>query len=102
MSRIQQIQRLLDNDRDDVFLNFSLAMELASTGQSAEALERFDRVLQLDPNYLAAYDRKGDLLVNLKRPDEARETFRAGIEAAGRVGDDHMRDKMTTSLKLLG
>jgi tetratricopeptide (TPR) repeat protein len=102
MSRIQQIQRLLENDRDDVFLNFSLAMELASAGRSAEALERFDRVLQLDPDYLAAYDHKGDLLVNLQRPDEARETFRAGIEAAGRVGDHHLRDKMTTSLKLRG
>lgn len=102
MSRIQQIQRLLDHDRDDVFLNFSLAMELASAGQSAEALERFDRVLQLDPNYLAAYDRKGDLLVNLHRPDDARATFRAGMEAAGRVGDHHMQEKMAGSLKLLG
>ncbi len=47
MGRIDQIQRLLENEPDDVFLNFSLAMEYESAGQAEDALKQFDRTIAL-------------------------------------------------------
>ena len=101
MSRIEQIRELLEKDPDDVFLNFSLAMELVARGSRDEALAGYDRVLELDGDYVTAYYRKADLLIEARRDDEARRTLRAGIEAAERANDEHMKAKMTEMLARL-
>lgn len=101
MSRVQQIQALLKNDPDDVFLNFSLAMEWVSAGKHEAAIQQFDRVVELDRDYTTAYFRKADVLAGLARPDEARRTLQTGIEAAERVGDQHLKTKITDRLKQL-
>jgi tetratricopeptide (TPR) repeat protein len=98
MSRVQQIQTLLENDPDDVFLNFSLAMEWVSAGEHEAAIRQFDRVVELDRNYATAYFRKADVLAGLTRRDEARQTLQIGIEAAERAGDGHLKMKMTERL----
>ncbi len=55
MSRIEAIQKMLEDAPQDTFLLYSLGMELLSAGSGAEAAERFNQVLQLDRTYLAAY-----------------------------------------------
>ena len=54
MSRLEKLVGLLESQPDDVFLNFGLAMEYVNLGQTEDALARFDRVLQLDPEYSEA------------------------------------------------
>jgi tetratricopeptide (TPR) repeat protein len=99
---VEQIQALLKSDPDDVFLNFSLAMEWSSAGQFDAALKQFDRVLELDGDYVTAYFRKGDVLARMERTEDARTVLQAGIEAAGRVGDQHLQMKITERLNQLG
>ena len=101
MSRLEQIKSMLRDEPDDVFLNFSLAMELVSAGRKEEALAAFDRVLELDGTYHVAHLRKGLLLIDLGHHEEAREVLAAGARVAGDAGDSHARDEMAGVLATL-
>jgi tetratricopeptide (TPR) repeat protein len=73
-------------------------MELAAAGRPAEAIDQFDKVISLDPDYATAYFRKGDLLAEAGRLDDARAALQAGVNAAQRAGDNHLVMKMTERL----
>lgn len=62
MSRIGRLRELFENDPNDVFLNFGLAIELLEEDHKEEAIAQLDRVLNLDPSYVAAHVRKGTAL----------------------------------------
>jgi Flp pilus assembly protein TadD len=94
MSRRAKLEQMLEKSPDDGFLNFGLAMELAKEGLTEEALARFDRVLQLDPAYIAAHLHKSRTLIRLGRTDEARAALTTGIEASKAAGDTHAADEL--------
>lgn len=101
MPTIDDLERLLAKEPDDVFLNFGLSMALASAGRGDEALDRLERTLALDPDYVPAHFQKGRLLTNLGRTDEAKTTLERGVEVAHRVGDGHAEREMTEHLEML-
>ncbi len=100
MSRLEQIEKMLATEPDDVFLNFGLAMEMAKDQDKGPALRQFDRVTGLDPDYSAAYYQKGRLLLESGSPEEARKTLTAGLEATKRIGDTHAASEMQDLLDL--
>ena len=102
MSRREKIERLVEKEPDDVFLNFSLAMELVKEGLIDEAIARFDRVLELDSADIAAYVQKGSVLIDAGRSDDARATLSLGLAVAEKAGDTHMADQMRQLLKAIG
>ena len=102
MSKIEQLRSLLAAEPDDVFLHFALAMELAKAGQSNEALSHFGRVIELDPDYTAAYVQKARVLIEMKQLDTARQTIAAGLEAARRNAEPHTAEKLEEMLQALG
>jgi Tfp pilus assembly protein PilF len=89
---------MLAKEPDDVFLNFGLAMEFAKEGNADSAAAQFDRVLQLDANYVPAYYHKGNTLIGAGRGSEARQVLTRGIQVAQRVGNDHAAEEMTALL----
>lgn len=100
MATREQLERLLAAEPNDVFLNFGLAMELAKEESQEPALRQLDRVLELDPDYCAAYRQKGRLLLALGRAEQARQVLTAGVHAAKRVGDAHAASQMSELLDL--
>ncbi len=102
MSRREKIERLVEMEPDDVFLNFSLAMELVKEGLIDEAIARFDRVLELDSADIAAYVQKGSVLIDAGRSVDARATLSLGLTVAEKAGDAHMADQMRQLLKAIG
>jgi Tfp pilus assembly protein PilF len=101
VSRLDKIRQMLQADENDVFLNFSLAMEYVKENRLADAISQFDRVIQLDPNHVAAHMQRASVLVSLKRTADARQALEQGIAAAKRAGDSHAAEKMTQALTLL-
>jgi predicted Zn-dependent protease len=101
VSRIEQIEKMLASSPGDVFLNFALAMEQVKAGQAESALAGFQRVTELDPNYISAYTQLSNTLIDLGRKDEAKAVLARGVEAATRTGDKHAAGKMRDALKLL-
>ncbi len=102
MSRLDQIQKMLTAEPNDVFLNFALAMELAKVGQPEEAVAQFKRINQLHPDYIPAYFQQGNTLINLGRMHDASAILREGIDVAKRTGDHHAAQEMGELLATLG
>ena len=89
MPRREQIEKMLEREPRDVFLHFALAMEMIKTGESTQALQRLDRVLELDAAYVPAYYQKARLQLALGQRPDAAATVRAGVRAAQAAGDMH-------------
>ena len=101
MSRLDQIRSLLKDEPDDLFLNFGLAMELLAEGRLEEALQAFDRVIEIEADHVPAYQQKARALLQQGRKDQAARTLQAGIEAARRSGDNHAAEDMRKTLSAL-
>jgi len=95
-SRLEQLEEFLNQDPDDVFTHYLIALEYAAANRSEEAVAKFRELLARDPSYIPAHHQLGLLLARLNRTEEARRAFEHGIAAA--AGDPHARSEMQESL----
>lgn len=100
-SRKDQIEALLREDPHDPFLRYALAMEYASVGDHATAVDHFTLLVQEHPDYVPGYMQFGQTLTRLNRLEEARQVFERGIAAALRTGDAHAAEEMQAMLDAL-
>ena len=98
MDRIATFRSFIERTPTDPFPRYGLAMEYKGRGQLAEAWGVFEELIAKFPDYVATYLMAGSTLVALGRKDEAAETFRKGIEVAGRKGDAHARRELQAAL----
>lgn len=101
MPRREQLEALLADDPDDVFLNYALAMQLIAEGDSKAGLDRLDRVMQLDANYVPAYFQSAQALAKRGDTERSREYLRQGIDRARAAGDQHAVEEMSGLLSQL-
>jgi tetratricopeptide (TPR) repeat protein len=85
----------------DAFARYGLALECVKSGDSSAATAHFDKLLEINPEYVAAYFQFGQLLGRLGRLEEARKLLSDGIVVAQKTGDMHARDEMQAALTLL-
>jgi Flp pilus assembly protein TadD len=64
---------------DVVALRFAEAVRCQQSGQLAEAVALYDRILRLKPNLAAVYNNRGVALAELRRFDEAEASYRRVI-----------------------
>ena len=83
---------------NDAFARYGLAMECASTGDSAAALKQYTQLLAAHPEYVPAYYQYGTLLTRLGKKDAARKILTDGVAAARKAGNTHALDEMETAL----
>jgi tetratricopeptide (TPR) repeat protein len=101
-SRREKIEAMLRDEPKDIFLRYSLGMELHSEGESEAALELFKELSQEKPPHVPAFFRSGQILAELERVSEARSWLRDGIEEARGQGDMHAAAEMSELLTELG
>jgi len=101
MTRREKIEELLKADPDDVFLNYSYAMELAKLNEIDTARQVFQKVRDLDSNYVSAYFQEGQMLAAQAELEAARKILQSGIEVARNIGDDHAQGEMSEFLQSL-
>lgn len=102
MNRRQKIEAMLEDDPSDIFLRYSLAMELRTEGDHERSLSQLDELMKEQPACVPAFFMAGQQLVDLDRIDEARTTLRTGIEEARNQGDAHAAAEMSDFLTSLG
>jgi cytochrome c-type biogenesis protein CcmH/NrfG len=93
-TRRQMLEEMLAEDASDPFLHYGLAMEFVAAGEDAQAVQRFERLFEVAPDYVPAYLQAGQALVRLRRVGDARSVFERGIATAGRLGDAHAAEEM--------
>lgn len=100
-NRVDMLRQMLEQDPNNSFARYGLAMELAKGGQLEQAVGEFEKLLANDQSYVAAYYHGGQTLEKLGRTDEARAVYEQGIEASTRKGDLHTRSEIEAALSLL-
>lgn len=81
------LTEILAQNPDDAFARYGLAMEYASRGETATALEHFHLLTEKHPDYTAGYQMAAQLLIQSGEDKQARQRLEAGVAAARRTGN---------------
>ena len=100
--RRRKIESMLADDPDDVFLRYSLALEMEAAGEWEAALDILEALSRGAPPYVPAFQMAAQHLVKRGRSEEARACLREGIEAARAQGLAHAAGEMSELLMSLG
>jgi predicted Zn-dependent protease len=101
MDKIAGLREILAMDAKNSFARYGIAMELAKTGATDEALQEFDTLLANDPEYTAGYFMAAQTLERAGRRAAASERLKAGIASAVRTGNRHAESEMQEMLEEL-
>ena len=95
MPSIASLLKLLEKDPADPFLLYGLAQEYAKTGDTARAVEFYDKCLVADPSYCYAYFHKARAQQDAGQSQAAVGTVKAGIVAAKKAADSHALSELS-------
>jgi predicted Zn-dependent protease len=85
-SKIEVFTAMLAEQPDNAMIWYGLASEQYKLEIWTEAAKSLRQVVSLNPDYTAAYQMLGTVLVKTGDLAAAQEAWRDGIEAAGRTG----------------
>ena len=95
------LRQFLEENPNDAFARYGLAMEYSKAGETGTALEHFAILLKANPDYTAGYFMAAQTLNNAGRVEEAKQMLRDGIASAVRTGNTHSRSEMEAMLEEL-
>ena len=101
-TRREKIEAMLQEDPSDVFLRYSLALELDKEGDHERSLAGLGALTLGATPYVPAFFMAAQQLVRLARIDEARAALRSGIDEARRQANAHAAGEMAELLAQLG
>jgi tetratricopeptide (TPR) repeat protein len=101
-TRREKIEAMLEGEPDDVFLRYSLAMELDKEGNHDRSLDLLTELIECSPPYVPAYFMAGQQLARIDQIEKARDVLRVGIEVARQQQDAHAAGEMSEFLASLG
>ena len=81
LSRLEQLQKFLDEDPDDPFNWYALALEYQKTDR-LKALDIYEKLLKDNPTYIPTYYQAADLYQVNGKTKVAIETYEVGIKQA--------------------
>lgn len=85
-SRLQALETMAASRPDDAMVHYGLGLEYRKAGELAKAADAFTVVVRVNPEYTAAFQELGSVLVELGRPDDARRVYVDGVATADRNG----------------
>ncbi len=99
MSRIDQINILLQTSPNDNFLQHALALEHIKIGEDTEAKKLFELILDRDPNYVGSYYHLGKLLERINDFTNAAKVYETGMQQAKVAKDNHSFNELQSALE---
>lgn len=97
-NRLEMLAQFLEQNPNDAFARYGLALEYSKLGQTDVALQHFNRLLETHPDYTNGYFMAAQTLAKVERNDEARAMLQKGIESAQRTGNRHALNEMSAML----
>jgi len=70
--------------------HFQQALEARSRGQLEDAIAHLDIAIQANPRYLALHMTKGDIMMDMRRYAEARDSYATAVQLRDRSIDAHL------------
>ena len=98
-SRIEQFRKMANDDPNNELGHFSLGRALLDAGQDDEAVQSFDRALEINANLSKAYQLAAQALLKLNQRDPAIARLTEGVKVADARGDVMPRAEMIRMLQ---
>ena len=86
-SPLEAFQELAAQAPGNVMVRYSLGLEYLKARRNPEAEREFREVIQLKPDYSAAYRELGKVLTALERFSDAKNIYEKGLDVACQKGD---------------
>lgn len=96
-NRIDTLLNFLKDDPLDSFIIFALAKEYEKIGTLKKALDTYNKLQDIDPDYVGLYYHLAALQLELSMPEKALETYDKGIEVAKKIADFHALSELHTA-----
>ncbi len=100
-SRLEILQQSLDQNPDDPFTRYLVALEHVKLNQTSEAFAQFQILVEKHPDYVPTYYQYGTALEQTGRINDAKRIMRLGIIAAEKAGDAHTKSELQQALDLI-
>jgi tetratricopeptide (TPR) repeat protein len=100
-TRMELLKRYLTEDPSDSFLRYALALELIALNDHNGAYGHLTKLINDDPEYLAAYYITGKTAEALNKNIEAIKFYSKGIEVAGKQKNQHTLSELNAALENL-
>ena len=98
---LESLEKMLAKGVDNSLLRFGLGKGYLDLGDNTKAAEHFQRCVEFDPKYSAAWKLLGKAHLALTDYPAARQAWERGLEAAQAHGDKQAEKEMTVFLKKL-
>lgn len=89
MDRLTQLLTMLKEDPKSSFIIFAIAKEYEGQNEIEKAINEYNKLKSIDPNYVGLYFHLGNCYKELEEKDKAISTFDEGIKIANELGDHH-------------
>ncbi|MCE2731957.1 MAG: tetratricopeptide repeat protein [Cyclobacteriaceae bacterium] len=96
-SRIAQLRKLIENEPDEIFYPYALALELYKQNKE-EAFGLLEFVISKNPDYLPAYYQLGKVAIELQRVVQAKEYIEKGIVVADKQNELKTKSELSNLL----
>ena len=101
VDKVSAFTEILAQDPGNAFARYGLAIEYTQRGETSLAMEQFDSLQELHPDYTAGYQMAAQALIASGHTEQAELRLRAGIESARRSGNQHALSEMEGMLEEL-
>lgn len=102
MNRIELLTEILQQNPNDAFARYGLALEYSKAGDLERALSEFQSLLGANPDYTPGYQMAAQTLLTAGRAEEAKQRLMEGLACARRTGNSHAQSEMQAMLDELG
>lgn len=96
--RIEHLKQILAADPEDTFAKYALGLEYVSFSQIDNAIDIFNEIVTLDPNYVAVYYQLGKAYELQGDDHSAKKFYEKGIYVASSQNDDHTKMELEQAL----
>jgi len=100
-SKLETFRAMVRANPNNPLARFGLANEALKAGEWEEAREQLEAYLAAHDDEGNAYGRLAEALVQLGRPDEARDALRRGVAASERFGHPTMAAEFEERLEAM-
>lgn len=97
MSRLERLKEFLEQDPDDPFNLYALAIEYLGS-EPAESKALFDRLMNEHPTYVPTYYHAAKLYEQLNMTEKAIAIYEKGISIASTANDKKAERELRSSL----
>lgn len=98
-TRLTMLESITASGKADPFAWYGLGMEYRRAGRIGDALQTFEKLRSLHPEYLPMYLMAGQTLLEERRNDEARQWLAEGVALAEAQNATHALAELSSALE---